>query len=65
MSQEPKRRHSRERKGKRRHSISLTLKKVIKCPNCSAFSLPHMACKKCGFYDGRQAVVIKAKKEKE
>lgn len=54
MPQEPKRRHSRGRKGKRRASISLTAKKTVKCINCSALILPHAICKNCGFYKGKE-----------
>jgi len=56
MSQEPKRRHSRERKGKRRASISLTAKASILCPNCNNVMLSHKVCMHCGFYKGRQVV---------
>lgn len=65
MSQEPKKRHSRGRQGKRRASISLHLLKAIKCANCGAPTLPHVTCKKCGFYDGKQVFVLKVKEKKE
>lgn len=56
MPHEPKRRHSRERKGKRRASIHLAVPDSIVCPNCSAATLPHTVCKKCGFYRGKQII---------
>ena len=52
MPQEPKRRHSRERKGKRRAGIKLEILKTIFCPNCKNIILPHTICKFCGFYKG-------------
>lgn len=58
MPQEPKKRHSRARQGKRRHAIKLKTTRGNVCANCSAFSLPHTVCKKCGYYDGRQILVI-------
>lgn len=58
MPQEPKKRHSRARQGKRRAAIKLKTKKGITCLNCSALVLPHTVCKKCGYYDGRQVLVI-------
>ncbi|MEX2007553.1 MAG: 50S ribosomal protein L32 [Candidatus Levyibacteriota bacterium] len=61
MPHEPKRRHSTQRKGKRRASIRLSAPHVIFCPNCSAPSTPHTVCKSCGYYRGSQ---ILAKKEK-
>lgn len=58
MPQEPKRRHSRQRKGKRRASIELKLANAIVCPNCSAATLPHMVCKNCGYYKGREVIKV-------
>ena len=64
MPQEPKKRHSRARQGKRRHSINLGIPRGIICANCGAVNLPHMVCKKCGYYQGRQVLSLE-KKEKE
>lgn len=64
MPQEPKRRHSRARKGKRRASISLSAKKTVKCSNCSALILSHAICKNCGFYKGKELLKKKKKNEK-
>ncbi len=63
MPQEPKKRHSRQRQGKRRAAIKLVASKTILCPNCNTPTLSHMVCKNCGFYKGKE-VVNKAKKEK-
>ena len=65
MPHEPKRRHSKERKGKRRASIKLVLKKGVICPNCSAVMLPHTVCKSCGYYKGIKVVNIKDKSAKK
>lgn len=62
MPQEPKRRHSRGRKGKRRASIKLVAKKTVKCSNCGTFILPHAICKNCGFYKGKEVVSKKKTK---
>lgn len=64
MPQEPKRRHSKGRKGKRRASIHFTTPKLMVCPNCKSVTLPHMVCKKCGYYEGKQVIAMKTKKEK-
>ncbi|MBI2195890.1 MAG: 50S ribosomal protein L32 [Candidatus Levybacteria bacterium] len=61
MPQEPKRRHSTQRKGKRRASIKLENPNVIFCQNCHSPSTPHTVCKNCGYYKGAQVL---AKKEK-
>lgn len=53
MPQEPKKRHSRQRKGKRRASIHLKTSKGLICSNCGTIKLPHIVCKSCGFYKGK------------
>jgi large subunit ribosomal protein L32 len=65
MPQEPKKRHSRGRQGKRRASIKQALVKSVKCANCGNLIVPHTACKKCGFYKGREIIKKKEKKKKE
>lgn len=59
MSQEPKKRHSRARQGKRRASISLTVAKALTCPNCGAPHFAHRVCEACGFYKGKQIIKVK------
>ena len=61
MSHEPKKRHSRQRQGKRRASIKLGLAKFIICPNCQAKHAAHIVCPECGYYKGSQVVVKKSK----
>lgn len=63
MGGEPKRRHSRQRKGKRRASISLSIPNAIICPNCQSMMVPHSVCKTCGFYKGKE-YISKSKSEK-
>lgn len=58
MSQEPKKRHSRARQGKRRASISLSLPKTVACANCGASTLPHTVCAACGYYKGQQIISV-------
>lgn len=59
MPQEPKKRHSRQRKGKRRASIFLKKSMGVLCANCGTIILPHMICKNCGYYKGKQFLVLK------
>lgn len=65
MPQEPKRRHSRQRKGKRRASIALKTYTGIVCSNCATLNPPHVVCKNCGFYQDKQIIIKKEKKSKE
>ncbi len=52
MAQEPKRRHSKARKRTRRAAINLEALGLTKCSNCGQGTIPHQACKFCGFYKG-------------
>lgn len=63
MAGEPKRRHSRQRKGKRRASISLSIPNAVICPNCQNMMIPHSVCKTCGYYRGKE-VINKSKTDK-
>ncbi|MBP9673785.1 MAG: 50S ribosomal protein L32 [Bacteriovoracaceae bacterium] len=59
----PKKKTSVSRKGLRHagHTHKLTGKGVMKCPNCSAITLPHHACASCGQYKGRVVIKMKVK----
>lgn len=61
MPHEPKKRHSRQRQGKRRAAIKLTLPAVATCLNCGAVNPAHTVCGTCGFYKGVQVVMKKTK----
>jgi len=63
MPHEPKRRHSRQRKGKRRAGIGLSIPNAIVCPNCKAMTLPHVVCSNCGFYKSKEYINKGKKKE--
>jgi large subunit ribosomal protein L32 len=59
MPHEPKKRHSRQRQGKRRAAIKLELPTPVVCKNCGAASLPHTVCVNCGYYKGEQVLKTK------
>ncbi len=59
MANEPKKRHSRQRQGKRRAAIKLTVQKAITCENCGKLHLPHRVCESCGFYKNQQVLKTK------
>ena len=50
----PKRRHSHQRKNKRRSHHALKVEGLSTCPQCKEPKLPHRICSSCGYYDGRQ-----------
>lgn len=54
----PKRRHSKSRRGKRRAHDALQAPGYSLCPNCQEPKMMHRACRNCGYYDGRQVIAI-------
>lgn len=52
----PKRRHSRARKNKRRSHDAISAPSFSECPNCHEQKLPHRACKSCGYYRDREII---------
>jgi len=65
MPHEPKRRHSKERKGERRAHIHLAPVQVITCGNCGNPMQSHRICEHCGFYKGKQVITINQKKKEK
>ena len=62
----PKRKHSRSRRDKRRsanckaYSTNLAI-----CSQCKKQRMPHKVCPHCGYYKGKPVVVFKVKEEKK
>jgi large subunit ribosomal protein L32 len=54
----PKRRHSKARRGKRRAHDALRAPQTTLCPNCQEPRLQHRVCPKCGYYKDRQVVQV-------
>lgn len=52
----PKRRHSKARRNKRRAHDALPKVGLSVCPNCHEKKLPHRVCPHCGQYKGREIV---------
>ena len=50
----PKRRHSKSRRDKRRTHYKATAPTVGPCPNCGSSKLTHTDCPSCGYYNGRK-----------
>jgi large subunit ribosomal protein L32 len=50
----PKRRHSKARRDKRRAHDALAIPGMSRCPNCQELKLPHRVCPSCGHYKGRE-----------
>jgi len=54
----PKRRHSKARRDKRRAHDHLSAPGLSVCPQCQEPTLPHRVCAKCGYYKGRQVMAV-------
>jgi len=52
----PKRRHSKARRDKRRAHDFLERPGISLCPNCGEAKQPHRVCGSCGQYRGRDVI---------
>ena len=52
----PKRRHSKARRDKRRAHDALAQPALSACPNCREMKAPHRVCPQCGHYKGKQTI---------
>lgn len=55
----PKRRHSKGRRDRRRAHDSLQASSLSPCPQCHQPKLPHRPCPHCGTYKGKPVFQIK------
>ena len=49
----------------RRSHLALNVPGMITCPNCGELTLAHRVCSNCGFYKGKQVVVVKTSNTEE
>ncbi len=62
----PKRKHSRSRRDKRRSENSKVFATNLStCPQCKKLRMPHKVCPYCGYYNGKPVVIIEEKVEKK
>lgn len=54
----PRRRHSKTRRDKRRTGDALTAPQSVECPQCHEPKQPHRVCPACGYYDRRKVIQI-------
>lgn len=58
----PKRKTSKQRTNTRFANYKATAPTLVECPQCHEFKESHKVCDKCGYYDGKQVVVVADKK---
>lgn len=61
----PKRRVSHARQGDRRSHAAIGAPHLVECSHCHQMRRAHHACPNCGWYGGREAVKIRARKTPE
>jgi large subunit ribosomal protein L32 len=61
----PKRRHSKTRGRKRRTHWKIPALNLSSCPQCKQPRPSHRVCPVCGYYDGKQCVVIETEEKKK
>jgi large subunit ribosomal protein L32 len=54
----PKRKVGRIVTNTRRSSHKIEAKNTQECPQCHDPKLPHRVCAGCGFYDGKEVIVV-------
>jgi large subunit ribosomal protein L32 len=54
----------KSRTRKRRANWKIEAPKLIECEKCHAMRRPHRVCVECGYYDGRQVIVVEGEKKK-
>ena len=55
----PKRRHSKARRNKRRAHDAIKAPGTAICSNCGESKLPHRVCPACGYYGDREIIEVK------
>lgn len=54
----PKCKTSKARKHSRSANWKLTAPNLTECPQCHELKKSHVACPKCGYYDGKQVIDV-------
>ncbi len=53
------------KQGRRRSHLALKPKKLSICSHCKKSIMPHMVCKFCGYYKGKEVINVLAKELKK
>ncbi len=58
MAPLPKQKTPNSKRGKRRSHQRTRAVRLSECSHCHSSRLPHRVCPTCGYYKGREAVII-------
>ncbi len=61
----PKQRISKHRRGNRRRHIFISPIHLVGCNHCGTLKRPHHVCPTCGWYNGREVIVIEERAARE
>ena len=61
----PKQRHTKSRRNKRRGNIFLKRPALALCSKCGKEVEPHILCRNCGYYKGKEVVNVFKKMDKK
>jgi len=61
----PKQRHTKSRRNRRRAHLRIKRQKLSRCPKCGEPVLAHHVCSFCGYYNGKEVINVLAKLEKK
>ena len=62
----PKRKHSKARRDKRRSANSKMYSTDLSvCSHCKKSIMPHRVCPHCGYYKGKPVIVVETVEEKK
>ena len=62
----PKRKHSKARRDKRRSANSkMYATNLSVCSHCKKSRMPHRVCPHCGYYNGKPVVIFETAEEKK
>jgi large subunit ribosomal protein L32 len=61
----PKQHHTKGRRDRGRVRFAVKSKDLVPCSQCKKMVKPHETCPYCGFYKGKEVVVVKKKATKK
>ena len=61
----PKTKTSKARKNTKNANCKISAPTLVECTHCKEKTLPHIVCKNCGYYDGKERISKKTDEKKK